>query len=204
MKRLLLVSMFQNVGKLLKRVEPNLRKKKMLFIPTASKVEQLGFFVNIGKWALKGMGLVVEELDISTAPYETMKGKLAETDYIYVAGGNTFFLLQELRRTGADSLLVEAVLGGKLYIGESAGAIVVAPDIGYSAPMDAPEKGGGLTDYKGLGLIDFYVVPHLENREMGAAAKEIVGLYAESLELKAITDNQAILVEDARVWVLGR
>ena len=67
MKRMLLVSMFQNVGDILKTIEPNLKNKTVTFIPTASLAEKLGFFVKIGKWRLKRMGLKVEELEIYTS-----------------------------------------------------------------------------------------------------------------------------------------
>ncbi|WP_252346614.1 Type 1 glutamine amidotransferase-like domain-containing protein, partial [Listeria monocytogenes] len=40
-----------------------------------------------------------------------------KNDFIYVTGGNTFFLLQELKRTGADKLILEEIAKGKLYIG---------------------------------------------------------------------------------------
>lgn len=53
MRKLLLVSMFQNVAKLLKNIEPNLVKQTVTYIPTASKVERLGFFTKIGKRRLK-------------------------------------------------------------------------------------------------------------------------------------------------------
>ena len=81
---------------------------------------------------------------------------------IFVEGGNTFFLLQELKRTGADQMLIREVNLGKMYIGESAGAIVACPDIGYSTVMDAPEKAPDLSDYSALSLVDFYAVPTLE------------------------------------------
>jgi len=51
--------------------------------------------------------------------------KLEKNDYIYISGGNTFFLLQELQRTGADKIISRQIEAGKLYIGESAGAIVL-------------------------------------------------------------------------------
>ena len=43
MERLLLVSMFQNVTGLLKEIEPDLEGKTVTYIPTASRVERLGF-----------------------------------------------------------------------------------------------------------------------------------------------------------------
>lgn len=204
MKKMLLVSMFQNVASILKTVEPNLKNRTVTYIPTASVAEKLGFFVKIGQWKLKRLGLIVDELEISTSSYETIKRKLEKNDFIYVAGGNTFFLLQELKRTGANKVLVQEINKGKLYIGESAGAIVVAPDIGYSAEMDSVEKAPELKDYSGLNLIDFYIVPHYKNWEMGKAAEKIIETFSASLDLKVICDNQAVLVENGKVEILGK
>ena len=204
MKRMFLVSMFQNVSGILETVGLDLKNKTVTYIPTASRAEKLGFFVRIGKWRLKRLGLSVDELEISTAPHEVIVSKLEKNDYIYVTGGNTFFLLQELRRTGADKILSQEIQKGKFYIGESAGAIVVAPDIGYSAKMDHIEKAPGLKNYVGLNLIDFYIVPHYKNWEMGKAAEDIINTYSCSLELKSICDNQAILIEDSKVQILSK
>lgn len=204
MKRMLLVSMFQNVTHLIKTIEPNLKNKTITYIPTASTVEKLGFFVKLGKWKLRKMGLTVDELEISTSSYETIKYKLEKNDYIYVTGGNTFFLLQELKRTGADTLLINEINKGKLYIGESAGAIVVAPDIEYSSEMDNKDKAPNLKDYSGLNLIDFYVVPHYENFEFNKSVKKIISNYSEILDLKIINDKQAILIENDNIRILGK
>lgn len=204
MKKILLVSMFQNVSRILKKIEPDLKGKTVTYIPTASAAEPLGFFVKIGMWSLKRMGLIVDELEVSASSYETIRQKLEKNDIIYIAGGNTFFLLQELKRTGADRLLVREVSKGKLYIGESAGAIVAAPDIGYSAFMDRPDKAPDLKDYSGLNLTGFYTVPHYKNWQMGKAAEKIIHTYSSSLDLKVISDNQAVFVEDGIVKIYGK
>lgn len=204
MKKMLLVSMFQNVTRILKKAEPELKNKTVTYIPTASKAEKLGFFVKIGKWTLRRLGLTVDELDISSESYETAKSKLEKNDIIYVAGGNTFYLLQELKRTGADKLLADEINKGKFYIGESAGAILTAPDISYSAEMDNVEKAPDLKDYSGLNVVDFYVVPHYKNWEMGKAAQIIIDKYSESLDLKVINDKQAIFIDNDKVKILDK
>lgn len=204
MKNMLLVSTFQNVASLLEKLEPNLINKTVTYIPTASKVEKLGFFVRIGKWRLKRLGLVIDELDISTSSYETIKNKLMKNDLIYVTGGNTFFLLQELKRTGADKILIQEIENGKCYIGESAGAIVVSPNIEYSSEMDCVEKAPNLIDYAGLNLVDFYVVPHFKNWEMGKAVEKIVATYSSTLCLNVISDSQAILIRNNEIEILSK
>lgn len=202
MQKILLVSMFQNVAGMLEKVEPNLKNKRITYIPTASIVENTDSFPEMEKQELKKLGLIVDELEISGSSYETIQSTLKKNDFIFISGGNTFFLLQELKRTGTDQLLKEEVNSGKLYIGESAGAIVASPDIGYSAEMDQPEKAPDLKENTGLGLVDFYIVPHDKNPEMGEAAKKIVAMYSESLNLKVIHDYQAILVQDGEIRIL--
>ena len=123
---------------------------------------------------------------------------LSESDFLFVSGGNTFFLLQEMKRTGTDKLLIREVEKGKLYIGESAGAIITSPDIGYSAAMDAPEAAPRLTDHSGLDLVPFYVVPHYKGSFLGKEAQNIEEEFSHSLNLKLLTDHQALLIEGER------
>ena len=202
MKRLLLVSMFQNVSHLLQRVMPDYKGKSVAYIPTASLAEEPGGWAALEKQNLEQMGLVVDEVEVSTAPYDAIQRALQKNDLIYIAGGNTFFLLQALKQSGADRLIREEVHQGKPYIGESAGAIAAAPDIAYSSAMDDPGKAPGLQDYTGLHLTEWYPVPHRGTPEYGAAVEQIVAAYASTLDLKVIDDHQALFVEDSRVEVL--
>ena len=89
-------------------------------------------YVEDGKNALVLLGLVVRELEITQCEKKEIVEVLNDCDCIYISGGNTFFLVQELRRTGTDKLIVEQVEKGKLYIGESAGAMIFAPSIEYA------------------------------------------------------------------------
>ena len=202
MKKLLLVSMFQNVSHLLQRVMPDYKGKSVAYIPTASLAEEPGGWAALEKQNLEQMGLVVDEVEVSTAPYAAIQRALQKNDLIYIAGGNTFFLLQALKQSGADRLIREEVHKGKPYIGESAGAIAAAPDIAYSSAMDDPGKAPGLQDYTGLHLTEWYPVPHQGNPEYGAAVEQIVAAYASTLDLKVIDDHQALFVEDGQVEVL--
>lgn len=208
MKKILLVSMMHRVLETLKREEPDLGGKTVSYIPTAIIGEADGDAAIVNGMIkeetemLESLGLKVDVLDVSAASREKIFRSLTENDLIFVGGGNTFFLLQELKRSGADRLLVREVEQGKLYIGESAGAVVACPDIGYCDLMDAPEKAPELETYSALGLVDFYVVPHLDNEEMGEGARKIIETYGDKLDLKVITDEQAILVEGDKAEIL--
>ena len=203
MKKILLVSMLCNVTGLLKKAEPDLNGKTVTYIPTAAIAEEIEGMAEAETRMLEGLGLTVDELEVSTASKDNVREKLAKNDMIFVGGGNTFFLLQELKRSGADQIIAREVEKGKLYIGESAGAIAACPDIGYSAEMDVPGKAPELTDYTGMGLVDFYVVPHMGHPEMGPAANSIIEKYSSVLGLKVIDDHQVILIEGDKVSILS-
>ena len=202
MKKLILVSMLYQVTDLVKIIKPELVGKTVTYIPTAGIVEETGGMIEDETNTLESLGLTVDVLDVSAASYESIVNSLTKNDIIFIGGGNTFFLLQELRRSGADKILVQEVNKGKLYIGESAGAVIACPDIGYCSGMDSPEKAPELTDYTGLGLVDFYIVPHIGNKEMGEAAEKAVEEYNSKLDLKIITDRQIIQVDGENLKIL--
>ena len=201
MKKLFLASSFQDVADLLPDFEKNLKGKTITFIPTASIVETVNFYVKSGRKTLEDMGLMVDELEISTASAEEITSKLKQNDYIYVTGGNTFFLLQEMKRTGTDQLIKEEVNSGKLYIGESAGAIVASADIEYAKGMDSIDEAPNLESFEALGLVDFYPVAHYNNPPFQVASKKIIDTYSSTLKLSPISNQEAILVNNEEIKV---
>jgi dipeptidase E len=85
-----------------------------------------------------------------------MNRELASFDGIYIGGGNTFRLLEKMRQTGFDRVLLQfARTGGAIY-GGSAGAILLGKEIGTSAHRDANEP--GLLDLAGLDLLHGYSI----------------------------------------------
>lgn len=201
MNKIFLSSSFKDVVNLFADFERNLKGKTVTFIPTASVVEKVVFYVEAGKRALEKLGLIIDELEISIATTDEINSKLRGNDFIYVTGGNTFFLLQELKRTGADKIIIQEVNAGKLYVGESAGAIVTASNIEYVKDMDSVKKAPDLLDFNALGLVEFCVVPHYTNSPFKKIAQKIVDRYSPSLNLSPISNKGAILVNNNKVII---
>ncbi|MFV0517051.1 MAG: peptidase E [Aminipila sp.] len=199
MKKLFLASSFSDVANIFASFEANLSGKTVTFIPTASMVEKIAFYVNSGKKALEKYGLIVDVLDVSTATTDQIKAKLNGNDLIYVTGGNTFFLLQELKRKGADKIIIDEVNAGKPYIGESAGAMITSADIEYVKAMDSVKKAPDLESFDALNLVDFYTIPHYDNAPFKKITRKIVDSYSSTLNLSPISNNEAILVENDNV-----
>ena len=126
--KLFLCSHFSSVGSLIKE---EIENKKVAFIPTASLREGYTGYVGSARKLFKKLGAIVTEIDISTEAYSTIQSVFEDADVIYFTGGNSFFLIDRLRKTGTDELLKKELAKGKLMIGESAGAIICAPSIQY-------------------------------------------------------------------------
>ena len=201
MKKLFLTSSFKDVESIFVNYEKNLEGKTVTFIPTASVVEKIVYYVAAGKKVFEKLGMIVDVLDVSVASEEEIKEKLIKNDFIYVSGGNTFYLLQELKRTKADKLIIEQVENGKLYIGESAGSVIVAPNIEYIKGMDSVKKAPNLENFEALNLVDFYPVPHCADFPFSKVAQKIISTYAQELNLLAINNKQAIIVEGDKSWI---
>lgn len=108
--------------------------------------------------------------------------------------GKTFFLLQKMNRTGAGNLIKTQINAGKLFIGESAGAVLLAPDIEYSKETDNPLAAPQLKTFEALNVIDFYPVPHYQDESLKDAVERIILRYGMELPLVPFSNSQAILV----------
>jgi len=170
--------------------------KTITFIPTAANPEKIKFFVDSDKKELRKIGIIIDEVDISKVDKQTVEQKLINNDLIFISGGNTFYLLQELKRTGTDMLLVEEIMKGKQYIGSSAGSIILSNNIEYIKGMDSPKKAPLLTNFSSLGVVEFNILPHYQNAPFKNAAKIIIDEYATKIDIKPISNNQVIIVKD--------
>lgn len=196
MKKMLLVSSFVEVLDIFKTFAgANYKNKIVTFIPTASNPEEIFYFVETAKEAFEKLGLIVDVLDLSTASAMEIEGELQGTHFIYVTGGNSFFLLQELRRTGADKILIEQIESGKPFIGEAAGAVIQAKNIEYIKDMENSAKAPQLESFEGLGTVDFCPLPHNHTFPFQEVVSRIIKIYGEELPLCPISNAQAIIVE---------
>ena len=204
MKRLFLASSFADVAKLFPAfAQEECAGKKVTFIPTASLVEKVNFYIGSAQKAFAKLGIITDVLDISQASKEEIASKLSNNDYIYISGGNTFYVLQELKRTGADTIIIDQINQGKIYIGESAGSIIMSPDIEYAAMLDDRTKAETLKDFSSLGVVAFYPVPHHTNFPFKKAVEKILAEYNSKLDLRPFTNKQVITVRGDSFELIG-
>lgn len=181
-----------------------LQGKVVTFIPTASTPESYKEYVKLGQESLEELGLKVTPLDVATASSEEIRSTLSEGDLIYISGGNTFYLLQELKRKGADKLIQREIETGKPYIGESAGAMILAPSIEYVQLMNETQAAPELTSFAALGLIEKYPLPHYQCFPFVEIGETVLATYGGRLSLEPITNHQAIIVRGRELSIITK
>lgn len=200
MKNLFLTSYFSGVASVFEETEESLSPgKTVTFIPTASINEEVNFYVEDARKSLEKMGLQIDVIDVSSKEPNSILSSLARNDFIYVSGGNTFFLLQELKRTGADKEIIRQVNSGKTYIGESAGSMILSPDIEYVRDMDDESVAPFLDSYEALKLIDFYPLPHYANEPFIEVTEAMKSKYSETIQIEPFSNTEAFRVKDQRI-----
>jgi dipeptidase E len=177
---------------------------RVAYIPNADDHEPTRHFRKLTVGALRRAGLRVNIVDLAHAGRDMIARGLEECEVIWVAGGNSFYLLQELRRSGAGQLIARLVDRGKTYVGVSAGAVVASPDIAYIEPMDSRQVAPELNDTKGLSLTGFRIIPHVGNALVGRAAKAIKAKESELHPMHDVSDAEALIVDDGDVHRLNQ
>ena len=195
-------SLYESIELVKKFLDKNTESKKILFIPTATNIDEYKKYIHLTQKAFEDFGYEVENFDVSIFSEEIAKEKLSEAKIVFISGGNTFYLLQELKRKNLTSYLKERIENGLLYIGESAGSVIAAPDIEYASIVDDKTLATELNDYTGLNLVDFYIVPHFEEEPFVESSRNTVELYKDKLDLKLINNKEAILVENNNFTII--
>lgn len=153
---------------------------------------------------IQSHGFDVEIIDLRQYPQdlETLHAKLSEKDVIWCGGGNTYYLRWLLRDTGAENIIKDLVMSGKVYGGGSAGAIVAGPTLKHFETADDPAESPGVL-YEGLGFTESVVVPHFDNDKFAHIIHAINDqLVADGYKTAPLGDKQTLIVEDGKERVV--
>lgn len=124
--------------------------------------------------------------------------KVREADVLLVNGGDPLYLNYWMQQSGLAALLPTLPA---VYVGLSAGSMIMAPNIGEDFVNWRPSTGGDRT----LGIVDFAMFPHLDHPDlpentMADAEKWAAGMTVPSY---AMDDETAIKVVDGVVEVVS-
>jgi dipeptidase E len=145
----------------------------------------------------KSLG-VLELTALPSVGKERWVPMVQETDVLLVNGGDTLYLAYWMRQSGLAELLPSL---RAVYVGLSAGSMVMAPRIGKDFVQWMPPSGGD----EGLGLVDFAMYPHLNNEGLSENTLANAEKWAAEIGVPgyAMDDETAIKVVDGRVEVVS-
>jgi dipeptidase E len=170
-------------------------------IPTAANVidGDKGWLINDYVNLQKAGFARVDIVDVSALDREVWSARLRAADVVVVTGGDTTHLLSWLRRSGLAGELPR-LLEDRVYVGISAGSMVVGPHLALSrSDKHRPE------DHVGLALVDFLIQPHLGSPFFPLADE--ASLRSASADLVetvyGLDDDTAVRIDGGTVGIVG-
>ena len=120
-------------------------------------------------------------------------------DVLLVGGGDALYLCHWMRQSGLAGLF--ASLDGTVYVGLSAGSMVLTPCIGEDFVGWKPATGGD----RALGVVGFSIFPHVDHEDMPDNSMANAERWAAGIPnpAYAIDDETAIKVTDGTVEVVS-
>ena len=146
----------------------------------------------------KSLG-VLEVTALPSIDEENWLPMVREVDVLLAGGGDSLYLAHWMRQSGLADLL--PTLRDTVWVGLSAGSMVMTPRIGDDFVVWKPPAGGD----SALGVVDFSIFPHVDHPDlpentMANAEKWAAGLPGPAY---AIDDATAIKVVDGTVEVVS-
>lgn len=154
-------------------------KIKALFIPTAAITEEQKLFVPKCKNDLLNAGVLEQNIFSYDLDRKMSPDEICGFHAIYVCGGTTQYLLDKMNEVEFQTRLKAFFDHGGVYIGVSAGSIVMAEN--YT---------------KSLGYIHCTLHVHVHH---GAPCGRVETSHCPDVQL---TDNQAILIADQDISII--
>ena len=145
----------------------------------------------------KSLG-VLELTALPSIEREVWVPRVQGTDVLLVNGGDPMYLCYWMRQSGLADLLPSL---RAVYVGLSAGSMVLTPSIGQDFVRWTPPTGGDET----LGFVDFSIFPHLDNEGLPENTMADAERWAARMPRPAyaIDDQTAIKVTGGTVEVIS-
>jgi dipeptidase E len=166
------------------------------FVPTASSLYEDQTYINEERRRLAKLGYVTRDIGVAALSAEDIVEALETIGALYVAGGNVFYLLQELQRKDLLPVLREYISSGRPYVGASAGAVILAPSTEYVSSIDDTDEAPEIDGFEGLGVIRFSPLPHYGERESLGVYHSILERHSGESHFVLLPDDRAIITCD--------
>jgi len=167
---------------------------------TAARSPEENQYVREAMDELLELGVNQKNIAVLLLDHPVTLTDLKNTDMAYVCGGNTYYILQQMRRFGCTHALHQFVDAGRLYFGVSAGSIIAGPSIDIAGVGDTADSNEAeLTDTAALDIVPFAVSPHYTDRDRTAIDQFENNIAYDVIRL---TDEQAVMVKGENITII--
>lgn len=197
----------QSIINALKKLCKNpIKELKIGFIPTAANFEE-----SDKSWLIKNYQECLdlkpknfEIIDLSALSKEQIKKRLTSQDILFFGGGNTYHLLKWINQSKVKKLFPE-ILKNKVYVGISAGSMLVPNKINLSISKFLYSEYIGKTKYNGLNLIDIDIIPHYKTNDFPLVKDENINKVIHKIKRPAyaIDDDSAVIVNNGEIKIVS-
>lgn len=174
------------------------------FVSVAGEVYDDPYFVMEDRTRLLRLGYNLREVDITNGSPVSVRRDLTMVDALFVAGGNVFYLMQQLQTKELTETFVEFIESDRLYVGASAGAAICGPSLLPYVGFDDPDQAPGLRTMTGLCVVDFVVLPHYGKVKYLDKYHDTMKDYAQTFRLVPLRDDEAIVVSGSESYQVRR
>lgn len=166
------------------------------YIVTAGNLDDNPHWIADEIRAIRGTARTVKQIDLARLRKDTLETAFDRCAVIWVGGGNTFYLLQEVRRSGFDELVARKIAAGTPYVGTSAGSIILSPNIEPVKFADDVTQAPGLGSFDGLGLFPLIPFAHFDNPKFKDVYQKILAYSLENdVDFVTLKEKQFIVVD---------
>lgn len=125
---------------------------------------------------------------------ETAKKEILSSDVIFLMGGDPYAEMEFIKEYD----LVDILKQKNFIMGVSAGAMIQAPRVVYRDEFNNDI----IRDFKGLGLVDIYIFPHVDDEKIMDESKEMNEIYPNTplynSEFVRVCDGEIEIIKEKK------
>lgn len=179
-----------------------LKKKLLALLPKVARNLSVAIITTASaEWKEKNKHAILTKQVLEDMGFKQVKfvdiefenpNKLKKFDVIYINGGNPFYLLHHLKKSGTDKVIARLANQGVIIIGISGGGVVLGPNINIVDYFDRKINAVKLKDLTGLNLTSTIVYPHY-TKEVEEKIKKFESKYR--CKVQRLSDSQEITIK---------
>lgn len=181
------------------------KELRFAYIPTAANLEagdKHWLITNLVE--LQHLGSV-DIVDIAALPFDRSLPRLEQANVLVFGGGNPFYLMRWIRQSGLIHH-IRKLLETRVYVGISAGSMVANPLLSVRQSQNLYSEDFDKTaDEAGLGLVDFFTLPHLNSQHFPKMIPSLIDGESKgaSYPIYALDDQSGLQVVNGAVQAIS-